>query len=662
MNKLSPSAIAASVCIAGCLFMSAAGAAQPVRNVVLFVADGLRHGIVTEQNAPTLSQVMREGVAFRNSHAIFPTFTTANASAMATGHYLGDTGDFSNTIYTGKEALSSAKGSVTPFLEADPILGEMDQRFNGNYLNEASVLALAREAGFNTATIGKQGPALIMDHAGRGPESIVIDDSTGKPAGLPLPAAVQDALKAAGLGLEAPTRGANGSSGAARSPGTLSANVNQQAYFVAATTTAVLPWFKSQGKPFVLVFWSRDPDGTQHNQGDSLLQLTPGINGPTSLAAVRNVDNNLASILSALKSQGLDASTDVIVTADHGFSTISKQSETSPAAKSSYADVPAALLPPGFLGIDLAAALDLPLFDPDRSGAAVAPGSHSAAGNALIGTDAASPSVVVAANGGSDLVYLPGDDRATMAPKVIEALLAQDYVSGIFVDDSLGRFAGTLPLSSINLSGSAATPTPAIVVNFKSFHVDSPACPTWLTCTVEVADSTLQQGQGMHGTFSRADTFNFMAAIGPSFKHGYVDRMPVSNADLGQTIAQLMHLPIDSRRKGQLIGRVLEEATVGGHETRTRRGQLVSAASSQGLKTIVHYQQVGGTRYFSAAGFAGRTVGLDARGRPDHLDDAINKSRAAAPSEPPEARVNSSSRALVGSSTPGRDRRHRAGA
>ena len=34
-------------------------------------------------------------------HSLFPTFTMANASGMATGHYLGDTGDFSNTIYTG---------------------------------------------------------------------------------------------------------------------------------------------------------------------------------------------------------------------------------------------------------------------------------------------------------------------------------------------------------------------------------------------------------------------------------------------------------------------------------------------------------------------------------------------------------------------------------
>lgn len=621
MSKSSCPVTAVSFCLASAFLALSAHAAQPPHNVILFVADGLRHGIVSQQTAPTLSRVMHEGVAFANSYSIFPTFTTANASAMATGHYLGDTGDFSNTIYTGREPVQAARGSVTPFLEINPVLGELDQRFNGNYLNEESVIALARQAGYSTATIGKQGPALIMDHTGRDQDSIVIDDSTGKPAGVPLPGPVQDALKAAGLGMEAPTRGANGASGTAQTPGTLFANVNQQAYFVSAATTVVLPLFKKQDKPFVMVFWSRDPDGTQHNQGDSPGRLTPGINGPTSLAAVRNVDNNLASILSALKSLGLDATTDVIVTSDHGFSTISKQSGTSPSAKASYSDVPAGLLPPGFLGLDLAHALQLSLFDPDRSNATVASGSHSAAGNALMGADAANPSVVVAANGGSDLVYLPGDDRAVMAPRVVQALLAQDYVSGVFVDDSLGKFAGTLPLSAINMRGSAATPTPSIVVNFKSFHVDSPACLTYLTCTAEVADTTLQQGQGMHGSFSRADTFNFMAAIGPSFKRGYVDRMPVSNADIGQTIARLMRLPIDSQRKGQLIGRVMEEARVGGHETRALHGQLTSTASENHLKTIVHYQQVGATRYFSAAGFAGRTVGLDAAGRPERLDD-----------------------------------------
>ena len=131
---------------------------QPLHNVILFVADGLRHDSVSEQTAPTLNRVMHEGVTFANCHSIFRTFSIANASAMATGHYLGDTGDFSNTIYTGKEPIQTAKGSVTPFFEINPVLNELDQRFNGNYLNEESAIALARQAGYSTATIGKQGP------------------------------------------------------------------------------------------------------------------------------------------------------------------------------------------------------------------------------------------------------------------------------------------------------------------------------------------------------------------------------------------------------------------------------------------------------------------------------------------------------------------------
>ena len=57
--------------------------------------------MVTPQTAPAMAEVRDKGVNFKNSHSLFPTFTTANASAMATGHYLGDTGDFTNTIYTG---------------------------------------------------------------------------------------------------------------------------------------------------------------------------------------------------------------------------------------------------------------------------------------------------------------------------------------------------------------------------------------------------------------------------------------------------------------------------------------------------------------------------------------------------------------------------------
>ncbi|KTT50802.1 nucleotide pyrophosphatase [Pseudomonas oryzihabitans] len=597
----------ARACCLSLLASSAAMAAAPARNVILFIPDGLRAGIVDEQTAPNLAQLRRDGVNFQNSHSLFPTFTTPNASAMATGHYLGDTGDFGNTLYTGFP-VPGANNSVTPFLENDEVLGDVDEHFAGNYLDEETLLAAARQAGLSTAAVGKLGPVAIQDVTARdGEKTVIVDDSTGHPTGIPLSAAMQDALKQAGLPLEAPSRGANGKAGNATTPGTLSANVEQQRYFLDVTNQVLLPRFKESGKPFVLVFWSRDPDGTQHNQGDSLGKVTPGINGPTSLAAIRNVDANLGALRARLKELGLDGNTDIFVSADHGFSTISKESKTSPAAQASYADVPKGLLPPGFLALDLADALHLPLLDPDAKGAAVdkSQGQHPSKANGLIGPDPAKPEVVVAANGGSDLVYLPQGDAKELAPKVVAALLKQDYVSGLFVDDDLGQIPGTLPLSAINLKGSALTPYPAIVVNFRSYDT---GCTKPDVCAVEVADTGLQQGQGMHGSFSRGDTHNFMAAIGPDFRKGFVDLSPVSNADVGQTLAHLLHLQIPA--KGQLVGRVLGESLVGGKPVKASHQEQSSAPAADGLVTELKTQTVGDTRYFDAAGFKGRSVGL----------------------------------------------------
>jgi hypothetical protein len=595
---------AASFAFIACVLGAWSAHAEP-HNVLLFVADGLRPGMVTPQNAPTMAALMRQGVRFANTHSMFPTFTTANASAMATGHKLGDTGDFSNVIDAGFQ-VPGAGASLTPFLESDPVLGDVDEHFAGDYMNQETVMMAARLAGMSTATIGKLGPVLIFDHTARtGAETIVIDDMTGNPGGIPLSADIQSRLAAAGLPVRAPGRGENGKSGNSEQPGTLEANVVQQDYFLAAATKAVLPLFRQRSKPFMLVFWSRDPDGTQHNQGDSLNKLVPGINGPTSLAAIRNADADLAGLLAALKATGLDRSTDVIITADHGFSTISKQSATSFAATRKYADVVPGSLPPGFLSIDLAHGLGLRVLDPDSKYTPVDDGAHSLRGNALIGGDAAHPLVVVAANGGSDLVYLPTADRG-LARRIVDTLAPEDYVSGIFVSDDLGAIPGTLPISSIDLKGSAVTPMPAIVVNFRSFAT---GCADQTICGVEVADTGLQQGQGMHGSFSRADTAVMGGALGPDFRTRYVDIAPTSNADIGKTMAHILGLHIPDT--GRLVGRVIAEAMPDGAMPAVRRLQQQSTPDGAGRVTIVQTQTVGAERYFDAAGYAGRTLGLD---------------------------------------------------
>src|SRR5476651_113774 len=188
--------------------------AQPAaaHNVILFVPDGLRAGIVDATLAPEMAAIRGAGVNFTNSHSLFPTFTTANASGMSTGHLLGDTGDFSNTIYAGYRVVA-AKLSATPFIENDPILGEIDEHFGGSYLNEETVLAAARAAGYGTAAVGKVGPVAIFDVTERSGKTIVIDDSTGNDGGLPVDPAILAQIQAATQSTKAPSRGPNGQSG-----------------------------------------------------------------------------------------------------------------------------------------------------------------------------------------------------------------------------------------------------------------------------------------------------------------------------------------------------------------------------------------------------------------------------------------------------------------
>jgi arylsulfatase A-like enzyme len=601
------SRVTAAGLLAAALSFSSTVQAAP-RNVIIFVADGLRSHSVTPETAPALAAVRSEGVDFANSHSLYPTVTTPNSSAIATGHLLGDTGDFGNTIFVG-EAFPPPFGSAIAGIEDDDTQGVMNARYAGNYLGETTLLQAARAKGYATAAIGKHGPTAIQDVTSRdGLGTIEIDDDTGGRDGghgIPLDPAITAALKAAGLETLPPDRGLNGGGGAFNMPGVLVANVEQQDWLAAVATKVLLPRFKAQGRPFVLVFWSRDPDGTQHGQGDSLNELVPGINGPTSKAGIRNASNDLQKLRDALKALGLDDNTDIVVTADHGFSTMSRQSPDSPAGKFAYRDVKPGFLPQGFLDIDMSIGLKLKLNDATGSEVRPDQGFYPKHGS-LLGADPAHPQVVIAPNGGTDLLYLPGPAAKALAPQVVEFLTRQAYVGAVFVNDALGPVPGALPMSRIGLIGSARTPQPSIVVSFKSW---STGCADPEMCGVEIADSGQQQGQGIHGSFGRQDTHNFMAAVGPDFKAGFVDPAPVSNADWANTVAHILGLQLSDN--GRLRGRVMREALVdGGAPPEARAVTVRSEPAANGFVTMLNTQEAAGETYFDAAGMPGRTLGL----------------------------------------------------
>src|SRR6202012_1420492 len=101
----------------------------------------------------------------------------------------------------------------------DQVLADVDDHFAGDYLDEATILKLAREAGFSPAAVGKIGPTLIFDHTKDGrAQSIIVDDATASEKGAPLSAEVIERLKAAKLPLAAPPRGDNGKFGDMNTP------------------------------------------------------------------------------------------------------------------------------------------------------------------------------------------------------------------------------------------------------------------------------------------------------------------------------------------------------------------------------------------------------------------------------------------------------------
>jgi arylsulfatase A-like enzyme len=531
-----------------------------------------------------------------------------------------------------------------PFIESDNILADLDDHYSGNYLGETTFLALARSHGYHTAAVGKLGPTAIQDAAAIAPTNktfpvtpatIIVDDSSATASAPPLPPQLVRQLTALGIPVEPPQRTNgygptstwnNGWSGDRARPGTLAANVVQEQWLADVTTQAILPSFANEpDKPFAIVFWSRDPDGTQHNQGDSLGTLYPGINGPTSRLGVRNADRCLGQLMAWLDAHpAIKANTDVVVTSDHGFATLSRREidrtgrrSGTEAAKRDYVnaagvvDTAEGTLPTGFLAIDLALSLQTNLFDPDQR----APGSalyrklaldptwraweHPAAGNGLIGIDIRRPDgadayAIVAANGGSDLIYVP-NSNADAVRRVVTLLLTYDYVGGIFVDDRFGEIPGTLPESDINLVGATKLPRPAIVVTFRVFYLN----PADLRTAVQISDTTLQTGQGMHGGFGRESTFNNMAAIGPDFKSRFVDTAPVGNGDLTPTLVRL--LGFDLPRTGTLIGRVLSEALAGGPEAAPAQEQSTRSTAAGGHQTLLLFQQFSGVRYLDAA-------------------------------------------------------------
>src|SRR5947209_17327564 len=78
---------------------SAQGPIRRGEHVVVVVWDGMRPDFVSEETTPALWKLAREGVTFRNHHAVYPSATMVNGTALVTGVYPGKNGVVANYEY-----------------------------------------------------------------------------------------------------------------------------------------------------------------------------------------------------------------------------------------------------------------------------------------------------------------------------------------------------------------------------------------------------------------------------------------------------------------------------------------------------------------------------------------------------------------------------------
>ena len=160
--------------------------------------------------------------------------------------------------------------------------------------------------------------------------------------------------------------------------------------------------------------------------------------------------------------------------------------------------------------------------------------------------------IVVAANAGSDYLFVPDGDPNTVKAAVV-SLQSRLQFGAIFVSDKYGDIAGTLPMSLIKTENTITGRGPDIIV---SFTFDEKVTVTGRP-GISYASSVNRRGD--HGSFSPTDTHISMMAYGPSFISGLYDTLPTANVDIAPTVARILTFSMPG-----VQGRVLEEALKGG--------------------------------------------------------------------------------------------------
>ena len=273
------------ICVCGASGNLVAAPAAAQRHVVLVVWDGMRPDSVTEEDAPTLWKLGKEGVVFRNHHSVYPSATNVNGTALVTGAYPGRSGIIANHVY---QPEIDNKKSID--VENPEVVKKGDALSGGKYVAFPTIAELVRAAGRQTVTATAKTVGLLQDRH--------FDSKRDKDSVALVSGQMQSSEALAAL---------------VKLTGPFPTAFAQKD---ARTTKALTDFLWKDGVPAFSLLWLSEPDGTQR------YEIAPG--SPEARGAIKSADDNLAAVISALDRLGARSSTDIFVISDHGFSTIER--------------------------------------------------------------------------------------------------------------------------------------------------------------------------------------------------------------------------------------------------------------------------------------------------------------------------------------------------
>lgn len=442
-----------------------------LRTLIVFF-DGLRPDYITPEGMPNLYAFQQKSAWAKEHHSIYPTVTRLNSAAYATGSYPAKSGILSNKVYFPQV------DRVKPLNTADARqMQRVDSATNGQLLTNVTLGETLAAAGktFTVFSSGSSGQAFLQNPRLKGGPIVNSD--------MILPESYKETVfKAVG---PFPTSDVHG---------------EKHTWAV----NALLKLGLVADGPDVSAIWLSDPDHTTH---------ADGIGVPSAVAAIKSVDDDFGKILNHIKSNNLEDSYNIIISADHGFITnVGKKTLT------------AFLIEKGFKA-------------------------------SRTSTD------IVVADGG---LYIKDRNPETVK-KIVSALQEASWVGAIFTKgekpgDMKGWVDGTISYEAIHWNHPIRSADILVDVNWndtKNKH--------------GYPGTGYATGPAGHGSFSPYEVHINLMASGPSFKKSFQSELPTANIDITPTVLHINNVPVPEVMDGRVAYELLTEKAPSSAPTKAKK-------------------------------------------------------------------------------------------